>query len=68
MAVCNFEVVAPHHYGNTQAGFLHLVRHMHHLFERRRDQAGKTDQIRLLFDCLFTITSAGTITPKSITS
>ena len=44
---------APHHYGNTQAGFLHLVRHMHHLFERRRDQTGKTDQIRLLFDCLF---------------
>ena len=44
---------AAHHYGNAQAGFLHLVRHMHHLFERRRDQTGKTDQVGLFFDCLF---------------
>ena len=43
-----------HHDRDGQASFLHFVRYMHHLFQRRRDQAGQANQIRLFFDrCLY---------------
>ena len=47
---------------------LHLARDVDHLVERRRDQPGQPDDVGLLLDRVSRIRSAGTITPRSITS
>ena len=53
---------------HREAAALHLARHVHHLVERRRDQAGEADDVDLLGDGGVEDLSADTITPRSMTS
>ena len=69
-AVCSFDVVAPPmSSGIVNCAALHLARHVHHLVERRRDQAGEADDVDVLLRrAVSRIFSAETITPRSMTS
>jgi hypothetical protein len=52
----------------VEAASLHLARDVDHLVERRRDQAREPDDVRPSAIAVSRILSAGTITPRSITS
>ena len=41
-----------HHDRDAQTRFLHLVSHMHHFIERRRNQSAQSDGIHLFLDSL----------------
>jgi hypothetical protein len=67
-AVCWRLVVAPPISSGLHAAALHLLGHVHHLVERRRDEAREADHVGAFGSAASRILSHETITPRSTTS
>ena len=67
-AVCWREVVAPDQEGQVERAPLHLVGHVHHSVQRRRDQPGEADDVAPFLDGGVEDAVGRTMTPRSSTS